>query len=250
MLNAFGVPDSVLLVGGTSGIGLAIVSELVKKGARRVGLAGRTQSDGFAGAVTRITALGAEVTPIDYDAAVSPADWAGRQVLENSWDCAVFAVGLLGEQDELLGDPSGLADLLEINFTATATATVLAGEAMATRGQGQIVVLSSVAAVRGRPANFVYAASKAGLDAVGVGLMDHLHGTGVQVVVVRPGFVRTKMTQHLADQPFATDPEEVASDVVEALGTRRSQVVWSPKVLQGVYMVLRLLPRAVWRRLP
>lgn len=251
MLNAFGMPASVLLVGGTSEIGLAIVTQLVAQGTTRVGLAVRDpQAPAVLTAADLLSSAAASVETIPYDAADAPAAWARDEVLSGDWDCVILAVGILGEQTELLASPLELNDLLEVNFTSTAVAAIGAGEALATRGQGQVVILSSVAAVRGRPANFVYAASKAGLDHVGLGLIDHLDSTGVQVVVVRPGFVRTKMTNHLGSQPFATTADAVASDVVQALGTRRSQVVWSPKVLQAVFVPLRLLPRAIWRRMP
>jgi decaprenylphospho-beta-D-erythro-pentofuranosid-2-ulose 2-reductase len=100
-----------------------------------------------------------------------------------------------------------------------------------------------------RAANFVYGATKAGLDGFAQGLGDALAPSGARVLVVRPGFVHTRMTAGMRPAPFATTPDAVARDVVAGLRAGRS-VVWSPGILRWVFVVLRHLPRAVFRRLP
>jgi len=117
------------------------------------------------------------------------------------------------------------------------------------QGHGGIVVLSSVAGYRVRRSNFIYGSAKAGLDGFASGLGEALRGTGVTVQVVRPGFVRTKMTAGRPAAPFAVGPERVASDIVRGLQTGRA-VIWSPGVLKWVFTILRLLPQALWRRVP
>ena len=100
-----------------------------------------------------------------------------------------------------------------------------------------------------RRSNYVYGSAKAGLDGFALGLGEALRGSGVTVHIVRPGFVRTKMTAGRPAAPFAVEPDRVASDIVR--GVERGQsVIWSPGVLRWVFSVLRLLPQAVWRRLP
>jgi len=101
--------------------------------------------------------------------------------------------------------------------------------------------------VRPRKDNFVYGSSKAGLDAFAQGLGDRLVGTGVRVVVVRPGFVRTKMTEGMEAAPFSTTPEAVAERIVGGLA-KGSEVVWAPALLGPLFLVMGLLPRRVWRR--
>jgi len=118
---------------------------------------------------------------------------------------------------------------------------------MRAQGQGTIVVLSSVAAVRPRKANFVYGAAKAGLDAFARGLTDSLHGTGVRVLLVRPGFVTGRMTAGMAPAPMATTPEQVGAATAAALRGRKS-AVWIPAPLGGLAVALRLIPRPAWRR--
>jgi NAD(P)-dependent dehydrogenase (short-subunit alcohol dehydrogenase family) len=113
---------------------------------------------------------------------------------------------------------------------------------------GTIVVLSSIAAVRPRKANFVYGAAKAGLDAFARGLTDALEGTGVRVVLVRPGFVIGRMTAGMSAAPLSSTPEQVGAAVADAVAGSRAQV-WVPRSLGPFAMLLRLLPRPLWRKM-
>jgi short-subunit dehydrogenase len=106
-----------------------------------------------------------------------------------------------------------------------------------------------VAGVRVRRANYVYGSAKAGLDGFASGLADALHGSGVRLVLVRPGFVIGRMTAGMSPAPFSSTPAQVADAVVAALASGRDEV-WVPALLRPVFFGMRLLPRAVWRRLP
>jgi decaprenylphospho-beta-D-erythro-pentofuranosid-2-ulose 2-reductase len=110
-------------------------------------------------------------------------------------------------------------------------------------------MLSSVAGERVRRSNFVYGSSKAGIDGYYQGLAAALAGSGVRVMIVRPGFVHTKMTRGRKAAPLATSPEAVAAAIVRGL-RRGHEIVWAPPALRYVMVVLRHLPRAVFRRLP
>ncbi len=99
---------------------------------------------------------------------------------------------------------------------------------MRAQGRGTIVVLSSVAAIRPRKANYVYGAAKAGLDAFARGLADALHGSGVRVILVRPGFVTGRMTAGMTPAPLATTPQAVGAAVAAALRRPGSRTVWVP----------------------
>jgi decaprenylphospho-beta-D-erythro-pentofuranosid-2-ulose 2-reductase len=114
------------------------------------------------------------------------------------------------------------------------------------QGHGTLVVLSSVAAERSRSSNFVYGSSKAGLDAFSQGLGDALVGSGARVMIVRPGFVHTRMTEGMPVQPFSTTPDAVAASIVRGL-ERDDEIVWSPGILRYVFAVMRHLPRGLWR---
>ena len=117
------------------------------------------------------------------------------------------------------------------------------------QGHGRLVVLSSVAGERARQANFIYGSSKSGLDAFAQGLGDSLYGSGVRVMIVRPGFVVGRMTEGMKPAPFSTTPTAVADAVVKGLESGAA-VVYAPPVLRWVFAVMKHLPRAVWRKMP
>ena len=115
------------------------------------------------------------------------------------------------------------------------------------QAHGTLAILSSVAGERARADNYVYGSTKAGLDAFAQGLGDELAGSGASVMVVRPGFVRTAMTEGMPDGPMATTPDAVADDIVAGL-RRGAHTVYSPAKLRPVCSGLKALPTALWRR--
>jgi decaprenylphospho-beta-D-erythro-pentofuranosid-2-ulose 2-reductase len=164
-------------------------------------------------------------------------------------DLVLAAAGALGDQADLESDPTAAAELITTNFTGLAAALLAAAARMRAQGHGRLVVLSSVAGERARKANFIYGSTKSGLDAFAQGLGDSLVGSGVSVTIVRPGFVVGRMTEGMDPAPFATSPEAVAAAVIGGIGSG-AEVVYVPPVLRWVFAVMRLLPRAVWRRMP
>lgn len=249
-MNALGQPQSVLLVGGSSEIGLAIVHRVLRDQTRRVVLAGRA-SERLTTAVRRLEKDGADVDVVPFEA----ADPKGHPAMvEQAFaggdlDVVILSFGLLGDQMAAEQDVAQALDIVQTNYAAAVSVGLLASQALRTQGHGTLVVLSSVAAERPRRSNFLYGSAKAGLDAFATGLGDALMGTGVHVMVVRPGFVRTRMTEHLKPAPMSTTTDVVAEAVADALRTRK-ETVWVPGKLRIVMSVLRHLPRPVFRRLP
>lgn len=253
MRNAFGQPQSVLVLGGTSDIALATVERLCAQRTRTVVLAGRDEARLAAGA-ERLRAAGAttvELVPMeasDPSTAAATVE-AGLAAAGGSVDLVLVAVGLLGEQSATEDDPAATIELFSVNLTWPAAAMAALRPRLVAQGSGHVAVLSSVAGVRVRRSNFSYGATKAGLDALSTGYADSLRAKGIKVQVIRPGFVRTKMTEGLSEAPFTTSVEEAADTIVKGLGSS-AQVIWSPSVLQAVFLVLRHLPAAIWRRMP
>ncbi|WP_081238110.1 decaprenylphospho-beta-D-erythro-pentofuranosid-2-ulose 2-reductase [Streptomyces viridosporus] len=250
MKDAFGLPQTLLVLGGTSEIALATARRLIARRTRTVWLAGRP-SPGLDEAAAHLRALGAEVRTVAFDA-LDPAgheDALGKVFAEGDVDMVLLAFGTLGDQARDERDPRAAVRVAQTNYTGAVSAGLVCARALQSQGHGSLVVLSSVAGERARRANFIYGSSKAGLDAFAQGLGDALHGTGVHVMVVRPGFVRTRMTAGLPEAPLATVPEAVAAAVELGL-RRRSETVWVPGALRVVMSVLRHLPRGVFRRLP
>jgi len=163
-------------------------------------------------------------------------------------DLAIVAFAVLGDQERAKRDPATAARLATTNFVGAVSVLTALGNRFARQGHGTIMVLSSVAGERARKANYPYGATKAGLDAFAQGLGDALADANVHVLVVRPGWVATKMTAGNRAAPLATDPQRVAKDVLDGL-ERGAHTVWSPRVLRGVFALMRALPRPLWRRL-
>ncbi|MBA2280403.1 MAG: SDR family NAD(P)-dependent oxidoreductase, partial [Acidimicrobiia bacterium] len=162
-------------------------------------------------------------------------------------DGVLLAAGVLGDQGAFDADPAFAADVVAANFGGAASTLLHVADRLRAQGHGTIVVLSSVAGERVRKANYVYGATKAGLDAFAQGLADALLDDGVRVLVVRPGWVKTRMTEGTDPAPFSTTAEKVAEGVAAALA-RGDDVVWVPGVLRYVFSAFRHLPRPLWRR--
>ncbi|HLN18172.1 MAG TPA: SDR family NAD(P)-dependent oxidoreductase [Acidimicrobiales bacterium] len=252
MLDALGRPQSVLLLGGTSEIGLAIVERLVTARCTTVVLAGRDR-EGLAGAAAALAANGkVTVHTVDLEA-TDPASCAAavQQAFEvaPTIDLVVMALGALGDQATDERDPLATAEMIEANFTGPAALLAGAAARLVEAGQGRILVLSSVAGVRVRRANYLYGSAKAGLDGYALGLAESVRGTGVAVHIVRPGFVVGRMTAGRNQAPLATTPDAVAAACLRALETG-APITWVPEHLRFVFLVLRHAPAALWRRLP
>lgn len=249
MSDATGRPDRMLLLGGSSEIGVAICSALSAGRPGRVVLAGRSTAERESAAV-QLIASGLDATQVDLDIeAIDTHDAFVQDVFSgDDIDVAIIAFGSLGEQSQLLNEPDAAVAMARVNFTGPMSLGLRTANAMARQGRGTIIVLSSIAALAPRPANFVYGATKAGLDALFVGLAASVRESGVAVHVVRAGFVHTRMTQGQTSAPFATTPAHVARDVVS--GVRRGNaIIWTPRVMQPIGMALNLLPQRFINRM-
>ncbi len=160
----------------------------------------------------------------------------------------ILAIGVLGERGGLPGDITAASAVLQVNLVGAGSLMMRAARRLRDGEGGTIIVLSSVAAERPRRANVVYGASKAGLDSLARGLGDALYEHDVHVLVVRPGFVETKMTRGLAAAPLATTTRAVAVAVADGL-ERGASTVWVPGTLRWLMLMMRLLPRSIFRRI-
>ena len=248
MRDSLGSIQSMLILGGTSEIALATAARMAHERLRTVVLAAR---DGERArlAADRLLEAGVEevdVVPFDArDVAAHAAEINAAFDRHGDIDAVLVALGVLGDEDQL----PGAVEVISTNFVGAVSGTVPSVDRLVAQGHGTLIVLSSVAGERARKSNFVYGSSKAGLDAFAQGLRDSLAGSGVDVMVVRPGFVKTRMTSHLPSQPLAADPEDVADAIVNGI-RGRAATVWVPPLMRWVMLVLRLLPRPLFRRLP
>ncbi|HET7666447.1 MAG TPA: SDR family NAD(P)-dependent oxidoreductase [Mycobacterium sp.] len=251
----------IVIFGGRSEIGLKLATRLAS-GATVV-LAAR-RADKLVDEVAEVRAAGAtavHVREFDADDLASHAPFVEAIVAElGPIRTAVLAFGILGDQARAEKDPGHAAAIVHTDFVAQVSLLTVLANTMRSAGSGpigderlarraSIVVFSSVAGVRVRRANYVYGSAKAGLDGFSSGLADALHGSGVHLLVVRPGFVIGRMTEGMTPAPFSSTPDQVAAATVRALASRR-RTVWVPGALRPVFVGMRLLPQFVWRRMP
>lgn len=236
---------TAVVLGGTSDIGRAVIDAVAPE---RVVLASRVVPEtepSLAGGATECSSLAWDA--LDVDAHGPLFDRAVEQL--GTIDLVVCAVGLLGHHAGLSMGPTQVDEMVRTNFAGPAAALAVAADRLVAQGSGTLVVLSSVAGVRPRRSNYVYGSTKSGLDAFARGIADAVHGTGAHVLVVRPGFVRSSMTEGLDPAPFSTDPATVGAAVARAVRRGRSGVVWVPPLLGPLFAVLGNVPAALWRRI-
>ncbi|QNG18763.1 SDR family NAD(P)-dependent oxidoreductase [Rhodococcus triatomae] len=243
-------PGIVLVLGGRSEIGLEVATRLAP--GRVVVLAARRSGDLDEERAAVLAAGAAAVETVEFDA----DDLAGHgrmlsSVVETHGPIgvAVLAFGILGDQQRAEEEAAHAVQIVHTDYVAQVGILTHLAALLRARGSGQIMVFSSVAGWRVRRANYVYGSAKAGLDGFASGLTDALHGTGVHVLLVRPGFVIGRMTHGMDPAPLSSTAPQVADAAVAALRARRA-TVWVPWVLQPVFFGMRLLPRALWRRMP
>jgi short-subunit dehydrogenase len=240
----------VVVFGGRSEIGIELATRLAS-GATVV-LAARN-ADRLTDEVAAVTAAGATAVharEFDADALDSHTPRVESIIAEfGPIGTAVVAFGILGDQARAEADPAHAAAIVHTDYTAQVSLLTVLAATMRSAGNGAIVVFSSVAGVRPRRANYVYGSAKSGLDAFARGLTDALHGSGVRLLLVRPGFVIGRMTEGMSPAPLSSTPTQVADAVAGALAKGRSEI-WVPRSLAVLVLAFRLMPRAIWRRLP
>ena len=251
----------VVIFGGRSEIGLELATRLAP-GATVLLAARRADNlEDEAAAVRAAGATDVHVREFDADDLASHAPLVDAIVAEHGpIHTAALAFGILGDQSRAEKDPGYAAAIVHTDFVAQVSLLTVLANVMRSAGSGSIgdeplarrasiVVFSSMAGARVRRANYVYGSAKAGLDGFSSGLADALHGTGVHLLVVRPGFVIGRMTEGMTPAPLSSTPAQVAAATVRALAQRR-RAVWMPWALRPMFVGLRMLPQFVWRRMP
>lgn len=252
MLNAVGKAQNILLLGGTSEIGISIVSRFLKQGPSHVTLAARKDSPRVDAAVAEIKAAGAaSVTVVDFDALDTESHPAAIDAaFENGdVDVAIVAFGILGDNEAQWRDQALAVEATSVNYTAGVSVGVLLGQKFEQQGHGTIVALSSVAGQRVRRSNFVYGSAKAGFDGFYTQLGEALRGSGANVLVVRPGQVRTKMSADGGEAPLTVNREDVADAVYDAV-VNKKDIIFVHPLFQYVSFAFQFIPRAIFRKLP
>ncbi|HEY2449335.1 MAG TPA: SDR family NAD(P)-dependent oxidoreductase [Mycobacterium sp.] len=240
----------VLVLGGRSEIGIEL-ARLLAAGATVVLAARRAdQLDEQVNALKAAGATTVQTREFDADDVASHAGLVASVVADHGpIGTAVLAFGILGDQARAEADAAHAVAVVHTDYVAQVSMLTHLAAAMRTAGHGSLVVFSSIAGARVRRANYVYGSAKAGLDGFASGLADALHGTGVRLLIARPGFVIGRMTEGMTPAPLSSTPAQVAAATARALVKGR-RTVWIPWVLGPAAFVMRLLPQFVWRRMP
>ncbi|MFI6430898.1 SDR family NAD(P)-dependent oxidoreductase [Rhodococcus oryzae] len=240
---------SVVILGGRSEIGLELAARLAP--GRTVVLAARRSGDleDERRAVLAAGATSVETVEFDADRLADHARVLSEIVELGPIDVVVLAFGILGDQARAETDAQHAVNVIHTDFVAQVGVLTHLAQLLRAQGSGRIVVFSSIAGARVRRANYVYGSAKAGLDGFASGLGDALAGSGVSLLLVRPGFVIGKMTEGMSPAPMSSTPGQVADAVVKAL-SRGSERVWIPGMLRLAIFVMRLVPQRIWRRMP
>lgn len=252
MLNAVGQAQHIVLFGGTSEIGQGIVSEFLTKGPAKVTLAARADSPRIDAAAESLRQAGASaVEVVDFDATDfdSHPDVVERVFAGGDVDVAIVAFGTLGDQEQLWQEHAAAVASAQVNYTGPVSLGVLLGQRFKQQGHGTIVALSSVAGMRVRRSNFVYGASKAGVDGFFINLGEALRGSGANVLVVRPGQVRTKMSANAGEAPLTVNVDDVAKATVKAI-LNGTQSIYVHPLFEYVSLAFKFIPQSIFRKLP
>ena len=230
MLNGFKSPGRIALIGAQSDIGRSIIDQLPKNSSPEVIRVDR--SGEYALDVTDKIAREKIVTKL-FDV--------------GDLDLAIIAVGLLGT-DSAMSEADNLVAAMDVNYLATVHLLKLISDRMKSQAHGTILVISSFAQVRPRDDNFGYGSTKAGLDFYARGLASQLKGTGVTIKILRPGFVKSKMTEGMAIPPMTISTDECGRYGVQAI-TSKKLVTWAPSQLKYVALIFKVLPLSIFRKI-
>ena len=239
-----------MVFGGRSEIGVELATRLAPGATVVLAARGADRLDEQVAAVRSAGAAAVHTVEFDADELSSHGPLVDKLVGEfGPLRIAVLAFGILGDQARAEADAGHAVAIVHTDYVAQVSLLTHLATAMRAAGRGDLVVFSSVAGIRVRRANYVYGSAKAGLDGFACGLADALHGTGVRLLLVRPGFVIGRMTEGMDPAPLSSTPAQVAEATARALRRGRG-TVWVPWALRPLFFGMKLLPRAIWRRLP
>ena len=241
--------QSVLIVGGTSDIGHATAAAYAEAGWEVV-LAARNEAGARRNADDIGTRTGREVAVRALDILDTASLTPFVDSLPRLPDTVVCVVGQLGDQARAQTDIAHAAETMRANFEGPSLLLGIFAERFQGRGAGTIVGVSSVAGDRGRASNYVYGAAKAGFTAFLSGLRNRLNAAGIRVITVKPGFVRTRMTEGMKLPPLLTaEADEVGRAIFKAAEKGGGDVVYVRPVWRGVMTIIGAIPERLFKRL-
>lgn len=238
-----------LILGSKSGIARAVAREFAQQGFNLY-LAGRKAAAEIEPDVKDLEIrYSVTAKAIEFDAVAYDSHQAIYDALDPKPEVVICAVGYLADQDEAIQDLSKAFRMMEVNFQGSISMLEIAAADMEQRKSGVILGISSVAGDRGRASNYFYGAAKAGYTAYLSGLRNRLYASGVHVVTVKPGFVRTKMTEGMSTPgPITGEPEKVAKDMYKAY-KKRKNTLYTLWMWKWIMRIITSIPEFLFKRL-
>lgn len=242
----------VLLLGATSGIGGALARRIAAEGHDLI-LAGRDKDDLSSRARDLEVRYGVRAEPLLFEALdfdshaglIEACFGSSPEGLEGIALCH----GAMSDPEEAAGSFAAAKHMIDVNYTSAVSLLDRAAEHFERRGRGWICAVTSVAGDRGRASNYHYGSSKGALSIYLEGLRVRLARSGVSVVDVRPGMVDTQLTYGLPGLVLVAQPEVVAAGAWRGIQRGRA-VVYTPWFWWWIMGIIRLLPHAVFKRIP
>ena len=243
-------PTTVLALGATSAIAEATLRLFAERGARFY-LVGRNPDKLYATAADLHTrgASGVATHAMDLDdTSAHPAMLAAAAQTLGTIELALLAHGVLGDQENAQASYTEAEAILRTNLLSPVSLITWLANYFETTKEGTLAVISSVAGDRGRKSNYVYGTSKGALSIFVDGVRNRIDRAGVHVLTIKPGFVATPMTAHVAQGPLFAKPSQVARGIVRAIEKRRD-VVYLPAFWRGIMLIVRMIPRRIFKKL-
>ena len=245
-----GGPRRILVLGATSGIAEACCRLWAARGDHLFLIARHADRLGAVAADLRTRgAAYVDTQAIDLNETARHPDLLAHAINSLAGvDYVLLAFGVLGEQPQAERSFEAARDILETNLVSAVSLLTWLGNYCAQRHAGTLAVLSSVAGERGRKSNYVYGASKAGLTVFTDGLRNRIDREGVRVMTIKPGPIRTAMTQDMKGSTKFADVDTTAATIVKAIDDG-GDVVYVPGIWRAIMLVIRAIPERFFKKL-
>lgn len=238
----------LLVLGATSDMAMAVAHRFAKAG-HDIQLAARAPEQLTESKADLEVRHQVDVSVHAFDALQTETFDAFIDGLDRLPDVVVSAIGFMGVQADNEKDVALAAAVIRSNFEGPALIFTLLANRFEERGSGTLVGISSVAGDRGRATNYVYGAAKAGFTAFLSGVRNRLTSTGVHVVTVNPGFVRTRMLDGMTTPGALTaEPSEVGDAVLKAV-ERGRDIIYVRPIWWLVMMVIKSIPEKIFKKM-
>ncbi|HVO63579.1 MAG TPA: SDR family NAD(P)-dependent oxidoreductase [Terriglobales bacterium] len=241
----------VVILGATSGIALHVQRQLASRSCELFLVARSPQhltevhADLLVRGAPRVLIYSADLSCIAQHDGIF--EFVRREFPE--FDTVLLAYGSMHDQKVSETSIQVLQEELQVDFVSAAAILTLFARDLERRHMGCIAAITSVAGDRGRRSNYVYGSAKGGLSLFLQGLRSRLYPAGVRVITIKPGPVRTPMTDHLPNAARFADPRQVARDIVRSLERRSPEVLYTPRIWRYIMIAVRLIPETIFKRL-